>query len=291
VRSGNQASPVTEIQALRAAKALQPRIAWWTIIYAAVILGLYGISFWLAFIGLVPFWLAMIINALLVYAAYTPLHEATHRNIASDDGAFGWINHAVGFLIAAPMIHNYSLHRTTHIAHHKHTYDPAHDADHWVKGSNAFETALRCITIVYAHYRMGFVINRGTAQGRKAILLGSLENAIWLAFPVGLIATGYAAEAVMLIILPALLGSGLLAFFFDYAVHYPKVSTERFRRGRIYRARGVIQPLITTLYVGQNYHQIHHLYPWVPFYRYPRLFTQIEPLLRAKGTPIVDLMT
>jgi beta-carotene hydroxylase len=284
---------VDETTALRAARALQTRIAWPTIIYALIVFALYSLSTWTALVGAQPLWSACLFNTLLVYAAYTALHEATHDNIAHDKDVFGWLNHAIGFLLSAPMIHNYALHRTTHLGHHKHTYDPVRDADHWVNGRTLFETVLRCITIVYAHYRTGWTQNCTTPQGQRALALGAIENLLTILLPIWLIATGRGADALMIIILPALLGSGLLALFFDYAVHYPATGPvtgkDRFRQSRIYLSTGVLQPIVTILYVGQNYHQIHHLYPWVPFYRYPKLFKAIEPLLRAKGTSIVHL--
>jgi beta-carotene hydroxylase len=283
------ATVMTEKDALFIAKRLHTGIAWGSILYAAVVLALYGWCIFSGLTGKIPLWAALIANTLLVYAAYTSVHEAVHGNIAPDNGPARWLNAVIGFLSAAPMIHNFSLHQTTHIAHHRHTYDPSLDADHWVKGQSVLNTTLRCLTIVYAHYRTGWAINRNTRAGRRVLLIGMLENLVWLALPIWLCAQRRWVEVLMLIILPALFGSALLAFFFDYAVHYPLVGKDRFRRGRMYRAPRIVQSLITGLYVGQNYHLIHHLYPWVPFYRYPRLFERIEPLLRAKGAPIVAL--
>jgi beta-carotene hydroxylase len=282
-------SEISEAAALKAAKGLQASIAGWTILYAIAVVAAYAAVCAAALSSMLPLWLAMLANMLLVYFAYTPLHEATHGNIARVEGPFGWLNRLTGFLVSFPMIHNFSLHQTTHLAHHKHTYDPAQDADHWVKGSTAVTTALRCFTIVWAHYRTGWLINRSTRAGRRALMRGAIENMLTLIFPAVLILQGMWSYALMLVFVPAILGSGILAFFFDYAVHYPKVSTDRYRRGRIYRARPWLQPIITVFYVAQNYHQIHHLFPWVPFYRYPPLFRQVEPLLREKGTPIIHL--
>jgi hypothetical protein len=43
------------------------------------------------------------------------------------------------------------------------------------------------------------------------------------------------------------------------------------------------------IWVNQNYHSIHHLFPRVPFYRYPALFNDIERIMVAKGAPIYRL--
>ncbi len=280
---------MTESHALRAAKALKTPLAFWTVLLACMILTLYSAVVVAAVSGEMPLWLALAINAYLVYFAYTPIHEAVHGNIADDAGRWAFLNPLVGFLCTFPMIHNFSLHRTTHLAHHQHTYDPNHDADHWVKGANAWTTALRCLTLVVSHYRMGWLLNKGSAKGRRILWWALAQNIVTLAPMLFLIFIGYWHVAIMAIIIPAIIGSAILAFFFDYAVHYPKLGEDRFRRGRIYRAPRWIEPVVTAFYLGQNFHQIHHLYPWVPFYRYARLFRQVEPLLREKKTPIIML--
>jgi beta-carotene hydroxylase len=82
-------------------------------------------------------------------------------------------------------------------------------------------------------------------------------------------------------VLPAMLASGLLAFFFDWAPHAPHA-----RRGRYVDTRVMPSPALTWLMVFQNYHLIHHLYPRVPFYRYGALFREIAGELAAAGAPI-----
>ena len=44
-------------------------------------------------------------------------------------------------------------------------------------------------------------------------------------------------------------------------------------------------------WLGQNLHSIHHLFPRVPFYRYHALHREIEPIMRAHGTPIVGIFS
>ena len=42
------------------------------------------------------------------------------------------------------------------------------------------------------------------------------------------------------------------------------------------------------LFLFQNYHLIHHLYPSVPFYRYLKIWRLNEAEFRRQGTPVVD---
>ena len=46
---------------------------------------------------------------------------------------------------------------------------------------------------------------------------------------------------------------------------------------------------VTWLWGFQNYHSIHHLFPRVPFYRYRKLFTDIEEIMIARDAPIYRL--
>ena len=46
---------------------------------------------------------------------------------------------------------------------------------------------------------------------------------------------------------------------------------------------------MTWLWLFQNYHSIHHLFPRVPFYRYPSVFGDIEEIMVARGAPVYHL--
>jgi nucleoside-diphosphate-sugar epimerase len=41
--------------------------------------------------------------------------------------------------------------------------------------------------------------------------------------------------------------------------------------------------VVTALWLYQNYHSIHHLFPRVPFYKYRVLFDEVEDLMVAQG--------
>jgi beta-carotene hydroxylase len=90
-----------EAAALKTAKGLQSPLAGWTILYAVLVVAAYAAVSAAALSGILPLWLALIANMLLVYFAYTPLHEATHGNIARTDGPFGWLN---WHITSTPMI-------------------------------------------------------------------------------------------------------------------------------------------------------------------------------------------
>ena len=73
---------------------------------------------------------------------------------------------------------------------------------------------------------------------------------------------------------------------FAVAVHHPNTG-----RGRYVDTSTIILPAwingpVTWLWLFQNYHSIHHLFPRVPFYRYRAVFERIADIMAARGAPI-----
>ena len=103
-----------------------------------------------------------------------------------------------------------------------------------------------------------------------------------------LVMYGYWAEVLALWVLPHILASALIIFFFAYLVHEPHAHTERYRDTNIFRVQGVLAPLVNWLYFFQNYHLIHHLFPRIPFYLYPQAYEDLEPVLEREGAHVYE---
>ena len=93
------------------------------------------------------YWASIPLDAIVIYFVFTPLHEATHGNIAGRDRRFAWlerfIGHASGFLLLAP----FPGFRVLHLHHHANTNDAKEDPDYWVKSSTWIGTVLRSLVI------------------------------------------------------------------------------------------------------------------------------------------------
>lgn len=265
---------------LKLIRNLEVSFAWPTIALTIVLLGAYWTVVFLAETGGIALWLAMLVNAALAYCAYTPLHEASHGNVGH--GTRAWTNRIVGIAGASLLLHNFTMHRTTHLAHHAHLNDPALDADHWVAGRHWWSVLLRCATLVFAHYAMGLRRN-----GRSVILTALAENLVPLAALVGVALSAGWKVMLIAMVLPALIGATVLGLLFDYVVHAPHTGSSRFSTTRIFLfPRGAWQ-VVSWAWMAQNYHLIHHLYPWLPFYRYAEATRVALPLLAARGAPVV----
>jgi beta-carotene hydroxylase len=102
---------------------------------------------------IIPLWLGMIFNSFILYLDQTPLHEACHGNIAGKDSRFLWLNHLVGFVCGAILLHEYKAFRYMHLAHHRDTNDTEIDPDHWVAVQGPLNVLCRCFTIVFWYHQ------------------------------------------------------------------------------------------------------------------------------------------
>ena len=271
-----------EKQVIAQVRALEVAIAWPTIALAALVFCGWAATVAAAATGVLPLWLALPINTVFAYLAYTPAHDSTHSSVAR--GRYEWLNYAVGLSAVFPLLHNISLHRLTHLAHHRHLNDPEMDADHWVAGQRWWSVLARCMTVVFSHYRIGWRI-----ADTRSRALAVLENSASLAVPVAVAIFFGWQVALFAIVVPAVIGMTLLAFLFDYIVHAPYEHDGRFSATRAYILPRRWRRIGSALWMQQNYHLAHHLYPWIPFYRYAKVLAVAEPLVEERDGAIVRL--
>lgn len=241
--------------------------------------------------GIIPLWVGLILNCLVLYAAQTPLHEACHGNIAGRNGSLMWLNHLIGYLCGYVLLHEYKAFRHLHLAHHRETNDEVLDPDHWVKVDNPWVAFFRCVTIVfyYNHFFFKTVIFQSHDPKKRDLALHVITS-FWALYAVmfWLAITGWWAEVLMLWLLPHYIASALIIYFFAYLVHQPHKETERYRDTNLFLFKGSLSKFITWAYCFQNYHLIHHLYPRIPFYLYPDAFRDVRPLLEKEHAPITE---
>ncbi len=224
--------------------------------------------------GLIPWWVALISNAIGAYLGFTVFHDSVHRAAHRNRR----VNDLIGVLPAWMLGFTYPLFRICHLKHHAHTNDPAHDPDHWVSHVRWWNAPVVLIHTSHIYrrlaFRHGWVTTRQkwTQIGFDAATIGLLVASI-----IG----GFWAEYLILFLGPQLLAGLVLFFAFDYLPHYPFDSTERFYDTRIQPGR-----LRHALLLGQNYHLIHHLWVSVPWFKYRQVFHELEPELRAKDVRI-----
>lgn len=233
--------------------------------------------------GSLPLWAGCLLMLVLDYWWFTPLHEASHGNVAGRSGgsrldaAVGWVS---AFFFVAP----YPAFRLLHLRHHGKVNEEHEDPDLWVAGRTPLSVLLRCLTILPHYYVFLFgKLREESAKKRRIAVQSGLGLAVYGGLAVLLWRTGHGAEAAFLWLIPGWLSSSLLAFLFDYLPHHPHTDSGRWTNANV-RLGGAV---LTVLMAGQNYHLVHHLFPRVPFYRYGALYRDLRPELTQHGATIL----
>ncbi|NWG71558.1 MAG: fatty acid desaturase [Parvularculaceae bacterium] len=256
-----------------------------------VVAGVGAASCALALSGVLPYWAAAAINFLVLYFFAHFNHEAVHGNICGVRTEWRWLNEAVGLFGGFFLLLPLPIFRTVHLAHHRMPNHPELDGDLWMAGRNPLTTFLRCTTLLVGYeIRLWRLVRRGLAPARAL-----WETWAWRGLALVMIAAataaGYGWEILILWIGPALTVTPLLAWQFAYIVHYPHHHGDPHQASRVLMAKDKrLQPLLTAMFLFQNYHLVHHLNPRAPFYRYGELYRAMEKDLRDRKAAIATVM-
>ncbi len=277
-------------QALDAARQYMGGFAWPTVIFAGAVCGGYLVTVLLAIAGLLPLWLASPLAAILTYLAYTVLHESVHGTISGSNPSLRRVNDALGYMAAWILMIPLTAHRHEHLAHHRNTNQPEGDPDFVM--SKFLDSPLHLIRtaprVFWGQYQY-YLGNRWGRGPRSQDIALCLEIVAMLVPRAAVFAAGFAVEGVSLFLLAWLIGVSMVIYLFAYIVHRPHDAIGRYVDTSTILVEGPLEKVVTWLWVYQNYHSIHHLFPRVPFYRYPALFDQIERTMLARGAPIYRL--
>lgn len=257
-------SAPSEAHALRDLLKGHPTIAWPTVFVALLSVGGWAVSIYAGFQGTLSVGVACASATLFAYWAFTPLHDATHRSLSKN----AIINEGFGWLSSVPLLAAFSAFRYMHLTHHKHANNPELDPDYWSGGGRRWTLVPRWLTQDLHYYVIAVRVSRELGVAFMAQTWGFF----FLIYCVvaALMVQGYVLETIWLILIPSRLAIALLAATFDWLPHDPHEVESRDDR---FRATSIlIDPWLTPLFLFQNYHLIHHLYPAVPFYRYARIW-------------------
>ncbi len=258
-----------------------PNIAWPTLLLFGACLGIWLI----VSIGLVQGWVSygwgMCINAIAAFVAFTPMHDASHRSIARAK----WVNEAIGRVCAIILLAPFPAFRYVHLEHHKHTNDDHKDPDKWSGLGPTWLLPFRWLT-QDLHYYVVYLSswNERKPKERWETLLSLLV--IWPTL-VTLCWMGYTLPVVFGWMIPSRFAIAFLAYSFDYLPHKPHHITSAEDRFKATLVRPSM--LLTPVFLYQNFHLIHHLYPGVPFYRYAEIWRKQKDYLLAKGVEMRSL--
>ncbi len=224
--------------------------------------------------GWVAWPVTLLLHAAAIYVIFTPLHEAVHGVAHPSKGANAAIGRVAGWALGI----SYPFFRAVHLEHHSHTNDAERDPDFVVARRPRPLLLLWCAGVESSYRRHFF--GRRLWRHRNDLVEALAYDVAMIGLFVASLALGW-WTLIVCWFAPAFLALIVLAFFFDFLPHYPFDTRERYFDTRIYPGR-----VLNALLIGQNYHLIHHLWTTIPWWRYQRVFDEIEDDLRARGARI-----
>ena len=258
-----------------------------TSLLAVAAVGAWAATFLLVVWGYLPLIVAFVLVSYLVYVTYTPLHEAVHNNIAGSNRKLRWLNELTGYLVASVLGVSYTMHKSAHLAHHRKTNIKPDDPDLVYEGKMLYDFFTGGPKMMANEYREYFIrIFPSAATREKRVVI--LEIIVFIGLRIAL-AIPFPLEVLVLGVLANVAGVMILGFIFAWLVHTPFTETARFRNTNTILMPEPVHTPVTWLWLWQNYHSIHHLFPRVPFFHYRALFEKIRPGMVERGAPIVEM--
>ncbi len=274
-----------EARANQEARALMGEVAWPTMALAATALALYAATLIGAALGAVAPWLAFAGVATLTYVSYTVVHEAVHGSINGRETSLRWLNEALGFACAQPFAASFVIHRKEHFAHHRDTNHVGADPDLLIVSHGLGGMIKAVATTTGRQIRFYMARHWGEASDRERAVV-ALEFAFGAAWRLAFLAVAGWKLALLLLVAAPVVGAFVLQALFAWVVHRSFDRTGRYLDTSTIVFPQPIDGIVTALWLFQNYHGIHHLFPRVPFYRYRQLFSRIEDVMVANGAAI-----
>jgi fatty acid desaturase len=241
-------------------------------------------------LGVISPSMCLVINSIFIFASFTPLHDATHGSIAKSP--FRWVNDFIGLLCGFVMCLPYAAFRYLHLQHHQHTNDVEKDPDVYTSFGPWYVLPFRWMTIEYHHYSCYLKVFFNRSISERVLALGQMVmnyGLVWYC-----IHTGHTTTVLYGWLLPGRVAVFFLALFFDYLPHRPHSHT---RKENEYLATSLTAlwpskssiSLLTWPLLHQNYHNIHHLVPYIPFYMYETVWTECKDELEKQGTQTIPI--
>ena len=276
-------------RAIASAGKYMGHVAWPTVILGLALAVTYLVLVILTLAGTLPLWIAVPTVAFVTYQSYTILHDAVHGSIGGNVRAFRWLNRAMGYIAAWITMIPFTAHRYEHMAHHRYANDAERDPDFHMGAMG--DSPLAPVRIALRAWFSQFVYYgkerwRDASPRQNAMLC--LEVAAALLPRLVVILAGFWLEGLALFVLAWLIGAMVLIYLFAYVVHRPHEQVGRYvdTSTILPPESGPLRAVVNGLWLFQNYHSIHHLFPRVPFYRYAELYEDIEDILEARQAPI-----
>lgn len=250
-----------------------PLIPWQHLgLVALVYATLFGLGA-LYLLDYLPYWLMLPPAVFVMYVAFTPLHDATHRSVSRNP----LINDLVGGLSVQVLIPGatVAVYRFLHLEHHRHTGDPDLDPDEPLV-STPWPWRFFKLMFVEVFWALWYIKHRDLLpfkvwlRDATTLVIFLVWHALWLLSP-------YALEFVLLWMVPQRLGILTIAYLFASIQHPEGVLQSEHPLQATRMMKGY--KFTRVMMLGQSQHLMHHMFPMIPYYRYHRMWKVAKPVL------------
>ncbi|MBS9533134.1 fatty acid desaturase [Mycobacterium sp. M1] len=229
--------------------------------------------------GHLPLWLTIALSTLVTYVMFSVTHETTHNSLCGPR----WINAAVGRFTWLFVVPTFSLPAWgyVHLQHHRYANDAERDPDVFATQGPKWQLPLRwaLMDLFYAIWYVRHLPDRFRRDWRRpAAELAETTVLFCVGFVVLAVVayTGHLRDLAVIVLIPQRIGIAILGWSFDWLPHHDLDATQRTDRYGASRIRLGLEWLLGPLMLSQNYHLVHHLHPWLPFYRYMQAWRRNE---------------
>jgi len=271
------------------------------------------------------FYYTIPLSILGTYSLFPVIHDGSHRTISN----IKLYNESISYLAGIPFFFApFPTWRFIHLRHHQFTNIPGKDPDYYAGGGvkNKMELPLRWVTHVIHYYIYvirelynkiyysitkkllkdnsyelnnfkNITLDRNIQSGVKifTLTIAAILINIFMAFYA--FKNNFFNDLAVLWIIPSALTIILLTFLFDYLPHRDyetdiresKYKNTNMTHG-LFKTSGKINNCLSLLTCNQlTYHNIHHLYPRMPFYKYPEIWEKERERLIELGTNVQSI--
>jgi len=219
-----------------------------------------------------PLALHVLVSAVAIHLAFTIWHDAAHGSVVLKHR---WLNEAIGMVSIFPYMTPFFLQKYVHLQHHARMNEP--DDPNLLYASGSFwSLPLRYLRVLrYARQALREDLRRPHERALDllslALLAGVWSFLAWHGWLLGLI---------VLWLVPFAIAKLVMDWYINWVPHVG-LPADRFLGTRILDVSW-----LTPLVLGHNYHAIHHLWPRIPWHRYPATFREKRSYLEEHGAPI-----
>jgi fatty acid desaturase len=264
----------------------KPRIAWPTVALLIAAFAIIGLSTFAYVQGALPLAWAMLFNSIASYMSFTVAHDATHSALFANRRMNDWAGRLAMLLLEPGPF--FQVFRFIHMKHHRFTNDPEKDPDVYSGTGSKWLLPFKWLTLDYIYFKT--YLSSDVFKKRPKSERREFYFAVLFAVIVVTAATlaGFLHYYLLLFFIPTRIAKYIIVMTFDFLPHHPHAVTVKEAPYRATSNRVGMEWLLTPLFVYQNYHLVHHLYPAVPFYRNIKIWNARKGYHEAQNPAIVD---